>query len=401
MYGTSPGNGDSFSPSISADGRYVLFHSKASNLAAGSFGTGVENLFFRDLQTGTNYALTASSSYDVLSAAMTPDGQNIAFIGAPPGMGGVIGLYVWNSQSTARTYTSRTTFSSGTYPVVAISPKGQELVYYVANYPGMVTVNLVTKAIVVLSSSGTFLSHAGLCFSEDGRFLTYAMSTNATSAQNVYRYDFQLGTNVLISQGYNSTGAANASSDWPSISPNGRFIAYRSFATNLVPLADNSVAELFIYDASNNATLLVTTSAGGASAATDRSLQPVFSGDSQSLFFESWAQDLTGHDFNNGSDIYALDLTALPLTGTNSLSSTNSAVFTAQFFPAGIFNSNPTLTWPLAAGKTYQVQFTTNLTDAVWQNLPDRVVFTGGTGYASDPASAAAGQRFYRILSNP
>jgi hypothetical protein len=41
------------------------------------------------------------------------------------------------------------------------------------------------------------------------------------------------------------------------------------------------------------------------------------------------------------------------------------------------------------------------LTDAVWQNLPDRVVFTGGTGYASDPASAAAGQRFYRILSNP
>jgi hypothetical protein len=254
---------------------------------------------------------------------------------------------------------------------------------------------------VALNPSGTFLSHAGLGFSADGRFLTYAMSTNTASAQSVYRYDFQLASNVLVSQNYNSAGAANASSDSPQISPNGRFIAYRSFATNLVPLVDNSIAEIFIYDASNNATLLVTTSADAVSAATDRSLQPVFSGDSQSLFFESWAPDLNDHDFNNDSDIFALDLTVLPLTGTNILGGTNPAVFSVQFFPAGIFNSNPTLTWPLAAGKTYQVQFKTNLSDTVWQNLPDNVVFTGGTGYASDPAPVTAGQRFYRILSNP
>ena len=34
--GINSGNGDSYSPTISADGRYVLFHSKASNLASGS-----------------------------------------------------------------------------------------------------------------------------------------------------------------------------------------------------------------------------------------------------------------------------------------------------------------------------------------------------------------------------
>lgn len=44
--GVSPGNDDSFSPTISASGRYVLFHSKASNLAAGSFGSSIENFFF-------------------------------------------------------------------------------------------------------------------------------------------------------------------------------------------------------------------------------------------------------------------------------------------------------------------------------------------------------------------
>ena len=80
--GVDPGNGDSFSPIISADGRYVLFHSKASNLATGSFGSGIENLFFRDLQTGTTYALTAATSgTGVYSASMTPDGHSVAFIG--------------------------------------------------------------------------------------------------------------------------------------------------------------------------------------------------------------------------------------------------------------------------------------------------------------------------------
>ena len=42
--GVHAGNGDSFSPSISADGRYVLFYSKASNLASGSFSAGQQNL---------------------------------------------------------------------------------------------------------------------------------------------------------------------------------------------------------------------------------------------------------------------------------------------------------------------------------------------------------------------
>ena len=57
--GVDPGNGDSFLPIISANGRYVLFHSKAYNLAAGSSSGGMENLYFRDLQTGTTYALTS------------------------------------------------------------------------------------------------------------------------------------------------------------------------------------------------------------------------------------------------------------------------------------------------------------------------------------------------------
>ncbi len=82
--GVDPGNGDSFSPSISADGRYVLFYSKASNLASGSFSPVAQNLFLRDLQAGTTYALTSGNSGKVVTASMTPDGQNVAFIGVIP-----------------------------------------------------------------------------------------------------------------------------------------------------------------------------------------------------------------------------------------------------------------------------------------------------------------------------
>ena len=62
MNGSGPGNSNSYSPIVSSDGRFVLFRSQAQNLASGSFGTGIENLFLRDLQSGTNYALTAASS---------------------------------------------------------------------------------------------------------------------------------------------------------------------------------------------------------------------------------------------------------------------------------------------------------------------------------------------------
>jgi hypothetical protein len=401
--GVDPGNGDSFLPIISADGRYVLFHSKASNLAAGSSG-GAENLFFRDLQTGTTYALTTGTySYGtgVTSASMTPDGQSVAFIGTAAETL-TSGLFVWNSQSNALSYSSSPSLPSNPLPFVSISPNGQKLAYliYQANFS---VVDLVSNTVLTINPSGYFLSHAGLQFSSDGRFLTYAGTTNnfGSLTPNVFLYDFQTGINLLVSQNFNATGAASANSDSPAISPNGRFIAYRSFATNIIPDDFNNVADLFIYDASNNATILVSVNGAGNSTADDRSLKPVFSSDCQTLFFQSWASDLSATDFNNNSDIYALDLTVLPVTGFSGGGSTNSAsVFYAQLIPAGTFSPTPAISWPLASGKAYQVQFKTNLTDSVWLNLPSNVTFIGATGYVSDP-SPAPGQRFYRIVLTP
>ena len=406
--GITFGNSNSFSPQISTDGRFVLFHSKASNLAVGSFGTGVENLFVRDLQAGTNCALTsANSGTAVVPAAMTPDGFLVAFIGTAFGTTGTK-LYVWNSQSVKMVYTNSATFSSTPYQI-SISPNGQKLVYLTTGSSTVVLnmVDLVAQTTSTVGTSGYFLPQprTGLQFSGDGLFLTYAEGTNGNSRpQNVYLHNFQAGTDLLVNQSFNSSGAAgaatNTSSDSPVISPDGRFIAYRSTATNVVPEDFNNAADVFIYDVSNNATILVSVNTGGASTANSHSLKPVFSADGQTLFFQSWASDLSGNDFNNGSDIFALDLTALPVTISGGGGSTNSSVFYAQFFPAGSFAQNPAVSWPLASGKTYQAQFKNDLSDPAWQNLAGNITFIGGTGYITDWAPAPD-KRFYRIVLNP
>lgn len=392
--GIDPGNGDSFSPSLSSDGRYVLFHSKASNLASGSFGSGVENLFLRDLQGGTTYALT-SGGVNFVSA--TPDCRWIAFMGVAPGVSGTK-LYVWSSQSMALAYTNNESFPAALFPI-AISANGQKLAY-LGNYPvPLLVVDLVANTLSTVNPGGTFGSHAGFSFSSDGRFLTYAVAASATTNQNVYLYDFDTGSNLLISQSFNPPGAPVANSDSPSISPNGRYVAYRSFATNIVPLDFNNVADLFLYDASDNSTLLVSVNGAGSSAADDRSLKPVFSSDGQTLFFQSWASDITGGDFNNGSDIFALDLTALPLTTATGGGSTNSAPSAcyARIVPAGVLSPNPAVGWSLAAGESYQVQYKANLSDPVWLTLPGNVTYVGASGFLSDLAPAP-GQRFYRVV---
>jgi hypothetical protein len=261
---------------------------------------------------------------------------------------------------------------------------------------------LVANTVVQLTSSGALLSHAGVRFSNDGRFLTYAVSSLNSTVQNVYLYDLQAGTNLLVSQSFNSTVITNANSDSPTISPDGRFVAYRSFATNLVPFDFNNVADLFVYDAANNATILVSVNAAGNASAADRSLKPIFSADGRMLFFQSWAPDISGNDFNSGSDVFALGLTALPLTTGNGGGATNAeSGFVAQLIlPAGAAGPAPAISWPLAAGKSYQVQYKTNLTDAVWLNLPGDVTFIGATGYLND-ALPSPGQRFYRIVLSP
>jgi Tol biopolymer transport system component len=401
MDGVDPGNGDSYSPAISANGRYVLFRSKANNLATGSAGSGTENLIFRDLQAGTNEAVATGAGPFALAMApaMTPDLQYVAFIGTPPGKSSA--LYVWNSQSNLLVYTNTSGFGSSTLPEVAISANGQKLAY-LANSPfGLYVADLVSNTVSTVVGSGTFSSHATFQFSADGRFLAYSYQPSTSTTGNVYLYDTQAGTSLQVNQSFSTLHGTNGNSDSPAISPDGRYVAYRSLASLIVPDDSSPADNMFIYDRVNNATILASVDLFGNSTANDNSLKPVFSADSQTLAFESWASDLATNDFNGGSDIFALNLATLPVTIAGGGGGTsNSPPLYAALIPPGVISSNLAVSWPLASGAAYQVEYKTNLTDPVWQVLTGSPAFIGDTGYINDTAPAAS-QRFYRIVLTP
>jgi Tol biopolymer transport system component len=377
---TGSGNRASYSPAISVDGRYVLFRSLATNLASGSFSTGYENLFLRDMQLGTNYVLTQTTRVRPLGD-MTPDGRFVAFYGTVSGNS--TNLCVWDSQAARLVFTNAAPyFGVGN---IAISPDGNRFAYTTASLSTLTAIDRVTGTNWAIGNLAGG-PHPGPRFSGDGRFLVYVTTVNRTN--QVYLYDLQYVTNFVVSHACNSSAAAYGASDWPAISSDGRFVAYRSSAGNIVIGDTNGLPDVFLYDRLNSATTLVSVNRFGTGAGDNRSLAPVFSGDGQTLVFQSWASDLVAQDFNCTSDLFACGLYA----------SGEIPLFSVQIMRSAGTGQGPWLMWPVVPGKNYSVQFKSGLRDADWQTLNEGVTVLGNQAYLND-LSAGPGPRFYRVVA--
>ncbi len=389
--GTGSGNGASYSPAISADDRFVLFRSKATDLAPGTYGYESENLFLRDLQAGSTRALTTTG---VGSSSASSDGRFIAVAAVvlarvllPPVLGAT--LFVWDAEAAASVYTNSVT----NMLAAGVGPGANRIAYFGGNSLGarlFVTDRLANTNGAI--ASGIPANQPGLRFSADGRFLAYAAGPPAGSAaygaNQVYLYDFQTGTNLLVSRSYVSGAAGQGNSEAPDISPDGRFVAYRSAATDLVPGATNAFPKVVLYDRLGDFTMFLSQSSLGNGDANNQSGPPVFTGNGRTVVFDSWATDLVPEDFNQSSAVFAFDLYspgAFPL-------------FSVQIVNGAAPLQGPTLTWPAQPGKSYRAQFKTSLTDAAWQDIVGGVTLNGSQGSFRDPAPAAT-QRFYRIVS--
>ena len=362
------GNGSSFSPQISAGGRYLLFRSRARNLAAGSFVG--ENLFLRDRSLGTNYALTTIAA---TLAEMTPDGRFVGYV--VTNTGGTATVYVWDSQRRARSYTNTTTTST---PVltIAISPGGKALAF--ATLSGLSLVDLANGTNTIVDSGGLFYN--GLRFNGDGGFLVYT-KTVAGNPSQVYLLDVLAKTSLLVSHVPQSPAAANGPSDTADINADGRFVAYRSAASDLVPLASsNSVPKLFIFDRQTGVNSLLALDQSATGLPNNRSLRPVFSGDGRTLYFESWASNLAEKDFNHSSDLFAFTL------------------FYAVLLPATSLDQAPSVSWPYSSTKNYRVQYKDSLGEPNWHESGRSVTNYANRAWLTDP-SPSASRRFYRILA--
>jgi Tol biopolymer transport system component len=384
MNGTGPGNSNSYSPVVSGNGRFVLYQSQSRNLTTGSFGSGVANLFLRDMQLGTNYALTAASSgISALFATITPDEHFVEF--SYTNAGPAPGVFIWDLQLAGLVYTNSTSFQA------AISPDGQKLAYSAAT--GLFILDRANPTNNAKIATGNFyIGQWSGNFSSDGNLFAFytsvaLASTDTNAVNDIYLYDVLAKTNFLVSHNLSGTGVGDGASDEPVISPDGRFVAYRSAADNLVPGDNNGVPDVFIYDRTAGSTTLLTANQSGNGSAGNRSLLPQFSGDGQTLVFESAASDLVTNDWNRASDVFAFNFYFAGMIPT----------FYVQASPVASPAQNPTLIWPVQSGKSYQVQFKNNLSDPAWQTLPGNVTILGSTAYFTDP-TPVSGQRFYQIV---
>ncbi|HZR16881.1 MAG TPA: hypothetical protein VFE51_06095 [Verrucomicrobiae bacterium] len=424
LSGSANGNGVSYEPSITPDGRYVLFTSSATDLVAGDTN-GAPDVFVRDLQSGTTRLVStnlgASTSLIPLpsSDSITAEGtsalfhtqlrgyprlnQNLysadlqtgtvapltpgGFLSAAFSDNGRFAAFVNNNDAATGSVVvcsavvgapAYTNIGLGAVSVLGLSSDGNILIYSTNNVQILAADHAAQSIWRV--GGGYLRTHAGFRFSADNRFLSYAAALSPSGPTQVYLYDLQQRTSVLVSHRNQSPVMANGNSDSPIVSPDARFVAFRSDATDLLPSHTNTVPDIFLCDRLTKANTLVTAGTDSAGLADNRSLFPVFSQDGRTLVVQSSAGNLVRQDLNRAQDLFAFTLLYADLGRVPALG-------------AGFW-----LSWPAVPGQTYTVQFKDNLPDATWTNATGTITNLGTKLFFSDSAPGAT-QRFYRINS--
>lgn len=162
--------------------------------------------------------------------------------------------------------------------------------------------------------------------SSDGRFVAFESTAfNLTGIKDengrsdVFVRDLRTGVTKLVSVNTSRNAAGRGDSTAPVISASGRFVTFQSDADDLVANDFNNDVDVFVRDLQTNTTALVSINELKNGAGNAGSIDPVISADGRFVTFESWASDLCPNDANGGIDVFVRDLQA----GTTSLVSVN------------------------------------------------------------------------------
>jgi Tol biopolymer transport system component len=293
------GDGGSFAPAISGDGRYVAFVSNASDLVPGQAGAG--GVFLYDRAAGTTTRLSSSGSSPL---GISTDGRWVVFTSSAADV--VPGQIDTNSSSDVFLWDR----VSGSTLLVSHTPGAPATSGNAASGLGTLT---VTPNPSVLSADGRFVA-----FSSDATDLIAGQTGNQSA---IFLFDRVTGTVTLVSRSAGSpTATGNGYSGEPAISADGHFVAYLSSAGDLVPGqitagAGTAGSDFFLYDRTAGTTALV--SHIPTSAVTSGKLgafggAPRISADGAWVAFSSAAPDLVAGDHDGVTDAF---LYANPLAG--------------------------------------------------------------------------------------
>lgn len=146
--------------------------------------------------------------------------------------------------------------------------------------------------------------------SADGRYVVFQSNASSlvpgdpSATAHVYRRDNQTG--AIIRLDINGSAIGNAEASRPSISDDGRFVAFASRATNLAAGDTNNLPDIFVRDILNSTTTRVSVSGAGAQSLGE-SLRPRITGDGRFVAFDSTGADLVADDTNGLRDVFVRD----------------------------------------------------------------------------------------------
>ena len=177
---------------------------------------------------------------------------------------------------------------------------------------------------------------ANAAISIDGRFVAFhSAATNLVEGdtnkqQDVFVYDRLTKIMERISVDSNGQESDNYS-HLPSISADGRFVAFMSLASNLVSNDFNNQLDVFVRDREKQTTTLVSVSTESISGNT-KSINPVISSNGRYIAFESYANNLIEDDSNASPDIFIRDI-VLEKTEIISLSTRGQQANHGSYYP--------------------------------------------------------------------
>ncbi len=262
----SQGDLMSFGAAISADGRYVGFTSRADNLVPGDTNGGFD-VFLHDRVTGSTTRVNVSSG----GAQTSGDTNSPIFLSAD-------GRYL--------------AFESPADTLVAGDTNGTLDVFV----HDRVTGDTTRESLASNGLQGNGFSSVS-DISADGRYVVFESGADNlvpgdTGNVDIFVRDRVAGTTSLVSQSAGG-GPANNGSFAAAISADGRFVSFTSTATNLVPSDTNGRSDVFVRDRVSDTTTRVSVANDGTQANGNSADPPVISADGRYVVFRSEATNLT------------------------------------------------------------------------------------------------------------
>lgn len=317
-------------PKVSGDGTIVVFASRSPHFVEG--GGEHWDVFARDLTTGQITRVSQrptgeAPDGDSSSPSISTDGRYIAFASAASNLvnfdtNGQIDIFRFDRQTRALERVSVATDESqsdkaSNYPT--ISGDGRYVAFgsssTVLGSSGSVAVFIrdMTLGTTTLVANAAELSALGRTISDDGSTVAF-MSTwphaanDTNDTYDVFLWEKGLGGVRRVSN--NSDGeSGDAASTLPSLSRDGRFVAFESTAKDLVPDTISSSRDVFLFDNRDRSTTLVSRAVDGGPA-DGSSYYPSVSDNGRFVAFESTATNLVAAPRDVASSAYIRDMSA-------------------------------------------------------------------------------------------